>query len=157
MTVTVASFRGHFVEFADAERYPNAQVAYWLQVAGLLLNVQRWGRTLDLGTELFIAHNTSIERIAMDEAGNGGVPGVTKGPVNSESVDKVSVGYDVASGIELDAGHWNNTIYGTRFIRLARMHGAGPIQVGMGCPLSPLSSANAWYGPWAWNFPNMNE
>jgi hypothetical protein len=67
------------------------------------------------------------------------------GVINSKSVDKVSIGYDTAGGIEAGAGHWNLTIYGTRLIKLIKMVGAGPVQVGIGC--TPMYSGSAWSGP----------
>jgi hypothetical protein len=53
---------------------------------------------------------------------------VAAGMVARKTVDKVSVTYDTASAMEEDAGHWNLTVYGTRFIRLARMVGTGGMQ-----------------------------
>ena len=148
MAVTVDSFRGHFSEFGNDVSYPDSDITYWLELAGLLLNMSRWMRLFDTGTELFIAHNLVLEFIAKNESTNGGAPGITTGPINSKSIDKVSVGYDTNSGIEKDAGHWNNTIYGTRFIRLAKMVGVGPIQVGEPIWASdPLSSQGGWPGP----------
>jgi len=46
----------------------------------------------------------------------------------------------------LNAGHWNLTVYGTRFIRFAKMFGAGPIQIGIGYNPSPFGGP-AWPGP----------
>ncbi len=149
MTVTASSFRIDFPEFADTTLYPDAGVNYWLTAAGLLLNVQRWSTVLDLGTELFAAHNLVIERKAQAEAANGAPPGISTGPVASKSVDKASISYDVGAGIVPGAGHWNLTVFGTRFIALSRLISAGPIQVGLGCPADPLSSATAWPGPFS--------
>lgn len=157
MTVTAATFREHFPEFSDETPYPDAQISYWITVAGLLLNVQRWSTILDLGTELFVAHQMVLERQAQRAATAGGMPGTQIGIVSSKSVDKVSVSYEVnGAGLDPSAGHWNLTTYGMRFIQLSRMMGAGPIHVGVGCSLSELSSANAWPGPWQGNFPNMS-
>lgn len=148
VSVTHASFRGDFPVFADAARYPEPSISFWLGLARKLLRADRWDDLIDIGAELFVAHNLVLERRAQDLADNGGVPGLTTGPINSQSVDKASVGYDTGAGIELDAGHWNNTIYGTRFIHLARLVGAGPVQVGVSqCGTDPLSSQNAWCGP----------
>lgn len=153
MTVTVSSFRGHLLEFADGNRFPNSMLDYWLGIAVQLVNAERWGTLTDNGVEMFTAHNAVLERRAMDTAANGGVPGASVGIVNNKSVDKVSIGYDTAGGAELDAGHWNLTIYGTRYIRLARMMGAGPVQVGLPCGVTG-TSADAFTGPWTSQFPN---
>lgn len=152
MTVTVQSFREHYPEFTDQAMYPDATVAYWLSLAGMLLNATRWANVIDVGYELFTAHNIVLEAIAAKEAANGAPPGGQVGPANNKSVDKVSIGFDVASGVELDAGHWNLTTYGTRFIKLARMFGAGPIQVGAGVP--GAYDSGAWPGPIWGSYPN---
>lgn len=153
MTVSVATFRSHLLEFADGQRFPNAMIDYWIAIAIQLVDPNRWGNLTDNGVEMFVAHNISLERRAMDEAARGAIPGGSIGPVNEKSVDKVSVGYDTGAGAELNAGHWNLTIYGTRYIRLARMMGAGPIQVGVGCEFLN-SSSSAYSGPWWTQFPN---
>lgn len=148
MTVTVAQFRTDFPEFADAAVYPNTAFDLWYGVAVKLLSSDRWGTLLDIGTELYVAHQLALEARAQAQAAAGSVPGELVGPLNSKSVDKVSMGYDTSAGTEESAGHWNLTIYGTRFIRLARMMGMGPVQIGVGDgALDPLASINAWYGP----------
>jgi hypothetical protein len=145
MTIVASQFRTDYPEFGDLTVYPDSQLTYWLNLAYLLLNAARWGTTLDVGAELFVAHNVSIEARAQQEASNGAIPGAQTGPVSSKSVDKVSVSYDAGAGIEEKAGHWNLTVYGTRFIKLARMMGAGPIYVGVGSV--PSGSGQGWYGP----------
>lgn len=148
MTITVAQFRTDFPEFADVTVYPDATFTLWYGVATKLLNADRWGTLLDIGSELYVAHQLVLEARAFAEASAGAVPGSSVGPINSKSVDKVSIGYDTSSGTESDVGHWNLTIYGTRFIRLAKMMGMGPVQIGVGDgTLDPLASINAWMGP----------
>lgn len=154
MTVTAAQLRTDFPEFADTTLYPDSGINFWLNIAGNMLNASRFGNLLDVGTELFTAHNIVLERQAQAAALNGAPPGIQQGPISSKGVDKVSISYDTQAAIELEAGHWNLTVYGTRFIKLARMFGAGPVQIGAGCGGGPLDSVNAWAGPWPWNFPN---
>ena len=157
MTVIVKSFRTNNPTFSDATVYPDPAVVYWITAAGFLLPTSRWGvasatpdtpptTILDLGTELFVAHNLILEKQAFAAAEVGGTPGLQVGPQASKSVGPGSVSYDTASGIVENAGHWNLTTYGTRFIRLARFRGAGPVQVGIG--LAPPFSLGAWAGPW---------
>lgn len=143
--ITPAQFRTDFPEFASTTKYPNSGVTFWLNLAYALLNADRWGQQIDVGAELFVAHNLVIEAKAQAEASAGGIPGGQVGPINSKSVDKVSVGYDTGAGIQPDAGHWNLSVYGTRFIRLLRMFGAGPLFVGVG--YVPGLSGQAWPGP----------
>jgi len=125
----IATFRQDFSEFSSAVNFPNADVTFWLTLGQKLLNECRWADLLDTGLELFIAHNLALERGAKKSAANGAVPGMSTGPVAAKAVDKVSVNYDTTAAMEADAGHWNLTIYGTRFIQLARMVGAGGLQL----------------------------
>ncbi|MFG1260034.1 DUF4054 domain-containing protein [Xanthobacter flavus] len=129
MTVTATSFRTDFPEFASTGAYPDAMVSFWLGLAGKLLDPTRWGDLLDFGTELFIAHNLALAARDQKAATAGGIPGSGGGLVVSKAVDKVSVSYDTAlAGVE-GAGNWNLTTYGTRYIQLARMVGAGGVQL----------------------------
>lgn len=145
MTIDVATFRANFPEFGSSTTYPNAQVQFWLNTAYNFVNADRWGSSTDLGAQLYAAHNMALEARAQAEAAAGGIPGQTTGPVSSKSVDKVSVGYDTGAATEKDAGHWNNTIYGTRFFRFAKLFGAGPIQVSA-VQYDPLNGPG-WPGP----------
>lgn len=144
MTITVQQFRADFPEFGSTSTFPNSGIQFWLDFSYNFLNASRWGKSLDIGAELFAAHNLAIEAKAQAAASAGGIPGEQTGPVNSKSVDKVSIGYDTGAGIQPDAGHWNLTVYGTRFIRMVRMFGAGPIQVGS---FASPSTGMAWSGP----------
>lgn len=118
---------------------------------------------LDLGTELFVAHNLVLEKRSQDASGVGGNPGEVKGPTSSKSVGPVSISYDAASAAEEAGGYWNGTVYGTRFLRLARQKGMGPVQIGIGYvpPYSVGSfvgffgSAGAWPGPYP--FPQQGD
>lgn len=129
MAVTDATFREHYPEFADQGAYPPSGVSYWLTLAGLLMNADRWGNLIDVGTELFIAHNLVLERQAQKSAATGGVPGLNVGVLSAKAVDKVSASYDTQAGIEKDAGHWNLSTFGVRFIGLVNMVGAGGLQL----------------------------
>jgi hypothetical protein len=145
MASTPAIFKGHYPEFVCPDTYPVSQVQFWLDTAYSLLNVQRWGRQLDMAAELYCAHNLALEARAQASAANGGIPGEAVGILNSKSVDKVSAGYDTGSSTETGAGHWNLTIYGTRLYRFMKMFGSGPIQIGIG--QAPPGSGLAWPGP----------
>lgn len=125
MTVTVAKFRGDFTEFADPTKYPDALVTFWLTVAGNLITNTQLDNMTDLLVELFIAHNIALEGKAVEDSSVGNIPGLSTGPVSSVSVDKVSESYAAEGALEEKAGHWNLTVYGTRYIRVIRMFGAG--------------------------------
>jgi hypothetical protein len=129
MTVTPAQLRSDFPEFANATTYPDSLVTMWLTVANSLVNPNRWVELTNLGIELVTCHHLAISARDQLAAAVGGAPGEVKGPTASKSVDKVSVSYDTAAVTLSDAGFWNATQYGTRFIGLARMMGAGGLQV----------------------------
>ena len=143
--ISTQQFRADYPEFNSSVNFPNSSINYWLALAYQMLNAGRFGSLLDTAAELFTAHNVAIEARALAESANGGIPGTQVGPLNSKSVDKVSMGYDTSSGIIEGAGHWNLTIYGTRFIKLSRTMSAGPLQIGIGS--APASSGPAWSGP----------
>lgn len=145
MAVTTASFRASFPVFASAVTYPDAMVAMWLAVAVQSVNPARWSTLADLGVSLYTAHELTIEGMIAKQAQRGVAPTGRQGIQTSKSADGVSVSYDVSTTSEKDAGHWNTTVYGTRYYRMARMMGAGPIQVGAD-PAQSIS-AFAWAGP----------
>lgn len=123
MTVDAAKFRADFPEFADESKYPPAMVDFWLGFAAKLLISDRWADVLDYGLELMTAHNLTVAKR------NEATPGAIAAPVASKSVDKVSISYDT-SAIKLEnAGHWGATSYGIQFLQLARMVGAGGVQL----------------------------
>ncbi len=128
--ITPAQFRQDFPEFANVGTFPDSAVNLWLAVAGRLLPSLRWQDNLDLGTELFTAHHLVLSARDQAAAAVGGIPGEVKGPVASKAVDKVSVSYDTGSVSLTDAGFWNMTSYGIRFLTLGRYMGAGGIQLG---------------------------
>jgi hypothetical protein len=157
-SVTPASFVATYPAFQDAARFPPETIAQLIDLATGFCSTRRWlymgctdsGKTMrDIGIELFVAHWCAMERRNQDQADNGAPPGAIVGPYGSGSVGPGSVQYDTPSGIELEAGHWNLTNYGTRFIKLARMVGAAGIQVGIGYG-GPFTGVGAWAGPPIW-------
>lgn len=156
--VTASTLRADLPEFADPGVYTDGAIAYWSILATLLMNASRWGNLLQLACELFIAHNLVLEAMDQQTALEAGWPGVSKGAINSESVGPITVAYTSEPTLETDGGHWNLTKYGTRLLRLIRMAGAGPVQVGPGSGLNfsgivPLSSNTlgpAFTGPSCW-------
>jgi hypothetical protein len=151
LIITAAQFRRVYREFADTNLYPDSAVNYWLAVASLMLNPCRWDNMLPLGAALYAAHNLVLEVKAQSTALAGGWPGVSKGAITSENAGAVSISYDNSKTLEEDGGHWNLTEYGVRFLRMAKMFGAGPIQIGpcVGAPGS-VGFGNAWTGPMIW-------
>ena len=158
--ITPASFRIDLPEFADTQKYPNSMISYWIAIAVMMLPTSSWGMgsqspanppttIYDFGCEQFVAHNLVLEAQAMAASTNGGVPGSGgNGIVTSESVGSVSRSYDASAGLNLDGADWNLTLYGVRFLRIARMRGRGPVQIGPPQGLAGYGvSVGGWYGP----------
>jgi hypothetical protein len=126
---SVANFRAAFPEFADTARYPDEQLNFWSSIAIAQVNSDRWGAQTDTGVMLYVAHEVTLAAQSQASGVIGGTPGGQSGPVNSKTVGSVSVSYDTAQAAEKDAGHWNLTVYGKQFFHLARIFGAGVIQL----------------------------
>ncbi|WP_371355587.1 DUF4054 domain-containing protein [Pseudomonas chlororaphis] len=124
-----AQFRQDFPEFTDTTIYKDSAINLWLALGEKTLAPDRWCDYLDLGLELFIAHNLSLAAGRELAAAVGGTPGQVKGPLTSKSVDKVSAGYDTGAVALQDGGFYNLTTYGIQFLQLARMVGTGGIQL----------------------------
>jgi hypothetical protein len=136
----------------NAVQFSSDAIAFWLNFASLTLNAQRFGSLYYLAVELFVAHNLALEALS-EQGGDQTIPGVTKGAIASSAAGNVSVSYNNAAVLELDAGHWNWTSFGIRLIKLIRLVCAGPLQVtGGGCQ-GPYNGP-AWNGVWCFNVPN---
>jgi hypothetical protein len=127
--VDSTQFRTDFPEFADTTTYPDATVNLWLTIAVSLVNACRWGDLTNIGIVLVTAHHLAMAARDEQAASAGGIPGQVTGPTASKSVDKVSVSYDAGAVSLSDAGFWNLTSYGIRFLGLARLMGAGGMQL----------------------------
>ena len=159
---TVAQFLLDFPRFdtsavtdpAAVQFGPDA-LNYWLVAATQMINQARFGNLYYMACELFMAHNLALEAYS-EQGGNQTIPGLAKGMIASSTAGNVSVVYNNAAVMELDAGHWNFTTFGLRFIKLARLLCAGPLQVtGGGCQ-GPYNGP-AWNGVWVFNVPNPTE
>ena len=140
LPLTLAAFRETFgTAFQDRNRYTDANVTLYLTIAANVLPVDRWGDWYAAGLGWFTAHFVVLDARADEYAAKGQLPGFMVGILTSKSVGGASAGYDVSSGMEMDAGHWNLTDWGRRFLRTARMVGTGPIQVNGSCFGAPGS------------------
>ncbi len=134
MTPTVAQFRSDFPEFADTSKYPDALIATWLAVASVeVANAQRWGTLLATAQELVTAHYVVLATRDRAAGANGGTPGTPQGLETAQAVGPVSVSYDHTPLLSEDAGAWNQTTYGQRYYKLARLIGAGGMQISSLC------------------------
>lgn len=150
MAVTTTSFRESFPEFTDVLAFPEPQLEFWITLAGKMVDADRWGDLADYGMMLCAAHNLIISASDVVAAAMGGIPGnAASGAVSSKSAGGLSFSRDVSGSAESGAGNWNASTYGTRYIRLARLMGAGPVQVGTG---ASLATGGAWAGPFTWPY-----
>lgn len=127
--IDAAAFRLAFPEFADPVRFSDQAVAIQVAVAKLRLPVDRWAELYDHGCTLFVAHAMSLQDRANRSAAAGGSPGAIAAPLTAKAVDKVSASYDTSAVSLVDGGYWNQTSYGIQFLQLARLIGAGGIQL----------------------------
>ena len=125
----ITTFRQSFPEFSDATRYPDSLVTFWLGVVTRMLNPDRWADLLDIGLSLALAHHLVLAVRDQNSAQAGKVPGTVLGMQTSKSVDTVSVSYDVSAVTNEGGGFWNMTSYGVRFLGMARLFGAGGVQL----------------------------
>ncbi len=121
----VALFRGNFVEFADPIKYPDTLLEFWADIGERLTSIDRYGDIYPHAVDLFVAHNIAVAA----RSASGSIPGLPSGAITSKSVGSVSVSYDTSSAMTPGAGHWNLTTYGAQYARLARLFGAGVVQL----------------------------
>lgn len=125
----IATFRETFPEFADIVKYPDAMITFWSALATAQVNCNRWRTQTLMGISLYTAHELVLAAQNQKAGVIGGSPGQQAGPANSKTVGSVTASYDASTTTEKDAGYWNLTTYGKQFIRLARIFGAGGIQL----------------------------
>lgn len=125
----IGAFRTAFPEFKSTVKYPDAMVTFWAGVAELQVLQRVWRNMWTQGVMLYVAHEITLAAQNVKASEVGGVPGTSGGIANTKTVGGVSVGYDSQSTSEKDAAYWNLTNYGKQFIRLAKLFGAGAIQL----------------------------
>jgi hypothetical protein len=133
VTFDIGLFRAAFPEFKDTVRYPDELINFWAGLAILQVLPRVWKRAWFQGMCLYVAHEITMAERNEKTAQNGGVPGTFGGIANSKTVGGASVGYDSTVTSERDGGWWNLTTYGKQFLRLARIFGAGAIQLNGKC------------------------
>lgn len=131
MAWNIEQFRADFPEFAHSspEIFTDDLINFWAGLGDKLLNLERWGDIIDYGLELFVAHNVIMAYNNEVAVGSGDYSGQGVKPINSNSVGDVSVSYDLGHIMEENGGEWNSTIYGRKFLRLARLMGIGGVQL----------------------------
>lgn len=136
--LSAAQFRTLLPAFSDSSVYTDDTLNINLTLTASMLDVNRWADWRPLGMALMVAHFMSLDERENRIAKRGGVPGTgSVGILSSKSIGSVSAGYDVSAGTELNAGHWNMTSYGRRYIHMARLVGAGGVQVTGGLASAP--------------------
>lgn len=141
--MVIADFRADFPEFSDTAAYPDAQITFWATVAEQQVVKNRWGNLYTQGVMLYVAHEITLASQNKSVADSGGMPGQNEGIANSKTVGNVSASYDSGSNSEASAGFWNLTNYGKQFIHLARLFGAGCIQLPNSC--TPGAGFVGWW------------
>lgn len=128
--LTAAQFRQLQPGFADSSVYTDESIGGYLTLAASMLDPNRWADWRPLGMALMVAHYLSLDAREAKAAARGGIPGqASVGILSSKSIGGVSAGYETSSGAETGAGQWNMTSFGRRYIHMARLVGAGGVQV----------------------------
>lgn len=125
----IKAFRNAFQEFESTKKYPSEMITFWSNVALAQVNQRAWCNQWATGVQLYTAHEITLAAVNAKSGLTGGVPGSSGGIANSKTVGGVTVGYDSENTSEKDAAWWNLTNYGKQFIRLAKLFGAGAIQL----------------------------
>lgn len=144
-TPTIEQFRLDLTEFADTAVFPNSVIQFWLNFAASMVNPNRFLSQTYVGIELFAAHFITLEAQDMLATNAGGLPGTSTGLIKDKEVDTVRIQYDTQAASSSEAGHWNLTSYGMRWLYLSNVFGSGPVQLGMG--YTPPLNGPAWPGP----------
>lgn len=130
--VTVDQFRRDFPEFADSLKFQASTIQLYLNLAAWA-SPRRWGQFYAIGQELYAAHFLVLDATDVQAATRGVLPGQQTGPAVSKSVGGVSVTFaeyaTLEGGAQSNAGQWNLTVYGKRYLRMAKMAGMGPVQI----------------------------
>ncbi len=127
--MTTVQFRASFPEFSDIARFSDEMITMYLAVATSQVNPCRWGTQTDFGISLYTAHELVLAAQNQKAANIGGVSGQSAGIANSKTVGSVTVSYDSNNTSEKNGGYWNLTTYGKKYLRFARIYGAGVIQL----------------------------
>lgn len=125
----LTQFRLDFPEFSDTAKYTDGSLTFWATVAEKMVSECVWKTMFTQGVKLYVAHEITLASQNAQAGLSGGMPGTSGGVPNNKTVGSVTVGYDSQSTSEKDAGWWNLTNYGKQYIRLARIFGAGCIQL----------------------------
>ena len=126
-----ATFRSHFPPFANTATYPDASVQFFLNLGAVLCG-PRWCELRQAGVELVCAHFLALQQYnAQRSAGGVGaaVPGMGTGLLQSKSVSKVSVGYNLDVTAIEGGGPWNYTMYGQQYLWFLDFVGMGAFEM----------------------------
>ncbi len=132
-SITVQEFRESFPQFTE-ELFSDARVQFYLTLAGKSLSAERWEELLPEGTSLFVAHYLTLEKEATKAVdGTGGIAAAAGAVISSsKTVGGVSLSESRAGSAatgNLNAGHWNDTIYGKQYWQLVQLVGVGGLLV----------------------------
>jgi uncharacterized protein DUF4054 len=128
--LTPAQFRTDLPEFADESQYPDSMIQTWLTVSGNLVDPVRWGTLTITGQELATAHYVVMAARDQTAANAGTEPGRPAGLRTQKSAAGLSASYDYTATVVEGGGAWNQTSYGQRYFSIARLMGAGGLQIG---------------------------
>lgn len=119
MAATYATMIAAFPEFSNTTSYPQTTIEFWLSQGYIQVSERLFRDSYDMAVMLWTAHHVAMGAANARAAARGGIPGSASGVQTSKSVDGVSVGYSTITSLN-NAGAWNATSYGQRFLTMAR-------------------------------------
>lgn len=132
--ITPTEFREIFPIFADADKFSDTRIQYWLTLGEIQVVAARWGKLFRHGVALYAAHNLSLEYDITKGGsyGKGGGGPVTGG---SKTVGSVSKSESYSTLSYEGAGNYAETEFGRQLWDLIKQFGAGGMQVNNSCQL----------------------
>ena len=127
MEITAQTFREAFPQFTP-DAFSDSQIEFWLNLCTRQMAKDRWGELYQNGLLLLLAHNLTLQKAASTSP-TGGMDAAA-GPVIAKSMSAGGVSLSenkagTTATANLNAGHFNDTIYGKQYWQLAQMIGAG--------------------------------
>ena len=126
--MVVSDFRSTLKEFSNSAQYSDDDINLWIGLASEAINAALVGNRRTIMMCYYIAHHLTLAR-RDQAAANAATPGQATGLISGKSAGGITISYNNSATTNEKAGHWNLTTYGTRFYSLARMAGAGGVQL----------------------------
>jgi Protein of unknown function (DUF4054) len=117
--ITVEDFRTLLPAFADPEKYPDALIQTYIDLAVETFDQCYWGARLQVGEAMWVAH-----WLWMTTPGNSGAPPMASGVLpSSKKVGDTAVSYSDAVNEMLLENPFYRTVYGQAYLHMIELLG----------------------------------